>query len=149
MVEVGDGYRLEGSMVEAEGCASNCGGREGDLERTDRGDEERMEGVALRSERGEEGGDEDELAILAGDAIWDARCREMRASVGRRNFPGYGRVFAALCCAAVQGKEVPSHYGLVCSREGKEGTWNPNGKGRSEVSHPLGEGGRRSLRFGV
>lgn len=87
-------------MTDVEGCAGNCGGREGDLDRMDRGDEERMEGVALRSERGEEGGEEDDLAILAGDAIWDARCREMRASDGRRDFPDCGRVFAAaLRCA--------------------------------------------------
>lgn len=93
--------------MEVEVCAGSCGGREGDLDRTDRGDEERMEGVALRSERGEEGGEEDELAILAGDAIWDARCRELRASDGRRNFPDRGKVFAAalrLLCAVLQGK---------------------------------------------
>lgn len=57
------------------------GGREGDLDRTDKGDEERIEGVALRTERGDDGGtdkgedageDGDSAAdlVLAGVSIW-------------------------------------------------------------------------------
>lgn len=58
------------------GCIS--GGREGDLERTERGDEERKEGVALRSDRGESQEDDDEYEdgeaaalVLAGPSIWE------------------------------------------------------------------------------
>lgn len=91
MVELGDGYRLDASMVE-EDCADSCGGREGDLERTDKGDEERMDGVALRSERGDEGGDEEGLVTLAGEAIWD--CAVSRnARVGASWLPDCGRVW--------------------------------------------------------
>lgn len=96
MVELGDGYRLDASMVEVV-VVDVCGGSEGDRERTDRGDEERMEGVALRSERGEDGGDGDEdededeegLVFLAGESIGQAlrgvaRCarRGCRIEVG-------------------------------------------------------------------
>lgn len=44
-----------------------CGGSEGDRDRIERdGDEEQMDGVALRSERGEDGADadEDEVVVL-------------------------------------------------------------------------------------
>lgn len=131
MVELGDGYRLDASMVEVV-FADACGGSEGDLERTDRGDEERIEGVALRSERGDDGGDEDESMILAGESIGNAQCREMRASW----FPDRGRVFAA---------RVYKEDEVVASTPVWNGTKEPGLPGtclkrETQRSHPKGYG---------
>lgn len=77
-------------MVENVFAKEVCGGREGDLERTDSGEEERIEGVALRADRGDDedrddkgedeagGDDEDGEAaadlVLAGVSIWAQVC---------------------------------------------------------------------------
>lgn len=54
-IELGEGYRLETFMGD-ESAGEDWGGREGDRDMTDRGgEEESMDGVAVRSERGEDG----------------------------------------------------------------------------------------------
>lgn len=71
-VELGDGYRTEGFMVEAI-AEEVWGGREGDRDMSESGgEEERIDGVAVRSDRGE---DTDECVILAGVSMISYRER--------------------------------------------------------------------------
>lgn len=78
-VELGDGYRIDASMEAVVSADMVCGGSEGDRDRTDRGgDEDSMDGVAPRSDRGEDG--VDEVMFLTGVSMIQSEMREVASA---------------------------------------------------------------------